>query len=316
MYEALAEALRRDDGAALWSLSHQSFKVAVPPADKVRSEAEDLLDRLGRGERLNDAQQVRLDAYSYAVERPSFFLNDRTFGESLGQWEELKRHRASIERLSQSVGRIESGPPKRQRAIATGFVVAPGMILTNRHVVHQIAARDGKGGWQLDDEAAPRVDFSEQRHVAHRREHAITKVMWVSSDERFDMALLKIARRDQDGTAAPPPLALAQSYRPRKARKVYLVGYPAREPHDTEPEVSDLVFAGQYDVKRLQPGRILKSAYLKFDHDASTLAGNSGSCVVDLPSGVVVGLHYNGVRSFANFAVPLWRRGIKDLLRG
>jgi V8-like Glu-specific endopeptidase len=42
-------------------------------------------------------------------------------------------------------------------------------------------------------------------------------------------------------------------------------------------------------------------------HDASTLGGNSGSCVVDLDTGQVLGLHFGGQYMHYNVAVALWR---------
>jgi V8-like Glu-specific endopeptidase len=42
-------------------------------------------------------------------------------------------------------------------------------------------------------------------------------------------------------------------------------------------------------------------------HDASTLGGNSGSCVVDLESNHVIGLHFGGEYMHYNAAVALWR---------
>jgi hypothetical protein len=41
-------------------------------------------------------------------------------------------------------------------------------------------------------------------------------------------------------------------------------------------------------------------------HDSSTLGGNSGSAVVDVSSGRVVGLHFAGEYRDANYAVPAY----------
>ena len=49
-------------------------------------------------------------------------------------------------------------------------------------------------------------------------------------------------------------------------------------------------------------------------HDASTLGGNSGSCVVDLDSGRVIGLHFAGQYMQYNEAVALWRLADDPLL--
>ena len=42
-------------------------------------------------------------------------------------------------------------------------------------------------------------------------------------------------------------------------------------------------------------------------HDASTLGGNSGSCVVDLETNQVIGLHFAGLYMQYNEALALWR---------
>jgi V8-like Glu-specific endopeptidase len=49
-------------------------------------------------------------------------------------------------------------------------------------------------------------------------------------------------------------------------------------------------------------------------HDASTLGGNSGSCVVDLDSNQVIGLHFAGRYMQYNEAVALWRLADDPLL--
>jgi V8-like Glu-specific endopeptidase len=62
----------------------------------------------------------------------------------------------------------------------------------------------------------------------------------------------------------------------------------------------------------LQPGAILKFLQRTsvFRHDCSTLGGNSGSCVVDLNTHRVLGLHFGGYYLRYNQAVALW--AIKD----
>ena len=92
-------------------------------------------------------------------------------------------------------------------------------------------------------------------------------------------------------------------------RKVYVVGYPAWDGRRNDPEAMRRIFAGIYDVKRLQPGTIRTRLVLgsTFEHDASTLGGNSGSCVVDLETGKVLGLHFAGLYREYNKAVALWK---------
>jgi V8-like Glu-specific endopeptidase len=49
----------------------------------------------------------------------------------------------------------------------------------------------------------------------------------------------------------------------------------------------------------------LKSAGALLEHDSSTLGGNSGSCVVDLETHQVIGLHFRGKYLESNTAVVL-----------
>jgi len=62
-------------------------------------------------------------------------------------------------------------------------------------------------------------------------------------------------------------------------------------------------------MKRFSPGVVVgwKDSN-NFKHDASTLRGSSGSCIVDFEDRRVVGLHFGGGYHLkSNFAVALWK---------
>ena len=40
------------------------------------------------------------------------------------------------------------------------------------------------------------------------------------------------------------------------------------------------------------------------EHDASTLGGNSGSVILDMATGLAIGLHFAGSFLQANYAIP------------
>ncbi len=65
------------------------------------------------------------------------------------------------------------------------------------------------------------------------------------------------------------------------------------------------LFGDKYNVKRLAPGRLKGAAADLVTHDCSTLGGNSGSPIVDLATGDVVGLHFSGVFLRENRGVPI-----------
>ena len=109
---------------------------------------------------------------------------------------------------------------------------------------------------------------------------------------------------------------------PLSGRNLYVLGYPAPDRRNN-PTIQRSIFGDQYFVKRLQPGAAMppqpgapsgsspaQPVHEPTDvvfHDASTLGGNSGSCVVDLDSGQAIGLHFGGQYMHYNEAVALWR---------
>jgi hypothetical protein len=128
-------------------------------------------------------------------------------------------------------------------------------------------------------------------------------------------------RATPGGWSVPPPLplALAAPEIGDAEHLVYLIGYPATDNQGiTPPEVLTRIFGGIYEVKRLQPGTItaISKALPRFAHDCSTLGGNSGSCVVDLETHKVIGLHFSGSYRDTNYAVALWALTKDPLLVG
>ena len=84
------------------------------------------------------------------------------------------------------------------------------------------------------------------------------------------------------------------------------MGYPAWDGRRNDPAEMRKIFGEIFEVKRLQPGEMTGLTGKVFKHDCSTLGGNSGSCVVDLETHQVLGLHFGGRYLEGNTAVALW----------
>ncbi len=93
-----------------------------------------------------------------------------------------------------------------------------------------------------------------------------------------------------------------------------MIGYPGRS-RDRSAKAVELEqkhFGDIFGVKRIAPGEIRQRERIEsFDHlvpamthDSSTLPGNSGSAIVDVSSGFVLGLHFAGITLKANYSVP------------
>jgi hypothetical protein len=242
-----------------------------------------------------------LEAIVVTVGRPAITIRGGRFDPPPEPWTVLDAHRSSIEALLPSVGRIELRGHPSLDWVGTGFLVAPGVLATNRHVIQEFAQHLGQGQWRIDPGISAWVDFAEELD-APPREYPLNAILGVHSV--FDVALLEVGSVGSRSVGIPMPLdgggiALGPN------RMSYVIGYPALDTRRNDEETMRRIFAGLYNVKRLQPG-FLKDwsqpmqAYL---HDCSTLGGNSGSCLVDLDSGVVVGIHFGGRFGQDNWAV-------------
>jgi V8-like Glu-specific endopeptidase len=62
------------------------------------------------------------------------------------------------------------------------------------------------------------------------------------------------------------------------------------------------VFGEADGTKRFSPGKAtrLRPDERVFEHDCSTLSGNSGSCALDFDRGRALGLHYGGIKPDAS----------------
>ena len=250
---------------------------------------------------LGSDEVMGLEAVVVAVGRPALLIRSGHFDPPPEPWSVLEPRRANIEARFGSVGRIEVRGHPSLDWVGTGFLVAPGVLATNRHVAQEFAQPRAQGHWTIDPGMTVRVDFGEEIDTQVAREHAIRSVIGVH--QTLDVALLEVVTSAGDPVPALPldgggvPLD--------RGRLSYVVGYPALDSRRNDPAIMASIFANIYNVKRLQPGLLTDwsaqlGAYL---HDCSTLGGNSGSCLIDLESGVVVGIHFGGRFGENNWAV-------------
>ncbi len=257
--------------------------------------------------------QFELDALEAIIvpgQRPVAFVTNGLPDRLGSPWTHLDTDavRNTVKSAAASVGRVEL-PESPMPYGGTAFVVAPGVLMTNRHVAALFA--DGVGDRRLrfsPGDAA--IDFLREKDSAVDDHSALVEVGEVVMVHPYwDMALLRV-----DGLADRAPLVL--DVRPPEELvdlDVVTVGYPARD-HRNNPQVQDRVFRSVYDVKRVQPGKLrarrrirsFGNQVLALTHDCSTLGGNSGSALVDPQTGRVVALHFAGRYLDANFAVPTW----------
>lgn len=272
--------------------------------------------------KLSKAEKEALELFILLVSRPAIFVQDGTVRERPLNWREIGEQEEMIPRVIAGVGRIELADHFK---IGTGFIVGDKRILTNNHVVcglvglqDQYAWRDSRAvfdaavkaynqTWSDDGDARPWFEMIGE--LNSKKSSAVRIARILGCHKKVDMAVLEL-----DGVPKNArQLTLAtKSPKSFKSRRVYVVGYPVKDLGVKKAPIPILrrIFGEDESLgtKRFSPGEILdwENAH-EFTHDASTLAGSSGSCIVDFDDHHVLGLHFKGYYEEQNHAVPLWK---------
>ena len=203
-----------------------------------------------------------------------------------------------------SIGRIDL-PDHPAPYAGTGFLVGPGLLMTNRHVAEIFTMGLGRKDLRFRSDGRVEVDFRRETTDQERDDFRISKVLMIHP--YWDMALLSI-----DGPVAQrrPLMLSVEAPENLLDRKIAVIGYPAFD-HRNNVDVQREVFKNRFSVKRMQPGLLRTRADLlsfgktvsTITHDSSTLGGNSGSAVIDASTGKVVALHFAGIYLKENYGV-------------
>src|SRR5262245_15889414 len=220
-----------------------------------------------------------------------------------------------IDRAIPAVGRIEVNNSDYPWA-GTGWLIAPRIIVTNRHVAELFARTDRRsasfvfkpgltGGAVSAD-----IDFLEEENRLDSAEHPITSILWMASPDQPDIAFLEVSQAS--GLKLPDPVDLTDEIAPDQI--IVAIGYPARDPSIRDQQKVIAIFGPDvYDKKRLSPGKIMSVDGDRIKHDFSTLGGNSGSLLLELKTGRAVGIHRAGLLDdSANLGVTAAR--VRELL--
>jgi hypothetical protein len=279
--------------------------------------------------RLSAAEMDALDLFIILVSRPAIFVRNGKVPERPENWPEVKREEELLPKVIAGVGRIEVAS---RQGIGTGFIAGERRILTNNHVVCGLIGLSQRDAWATNratfdravaarnewwadhPEARPWFELCGEFGSSATSTARITRVL--GSHKEVDMAVLEL---DEDPPQGARLELATDEPDPFERLPIYAVGYPMADQGVPRAPLPILrrVFGQDESLgtKRFSPGEILgwKDKY-EFHHDASTLAGSSGSCIVDFHSHCVIGLHYSGVYRTENRAVPLWKLRNDDVL--
>jgi S1-C subfamily serine protease len=192
------------------------------------------------------------------------------------------------------VGRIDRASPGKldSTAIGTGILIAPRLFLTNRHVLQQLSR-----GTERLEEGQGVVRFRWEEGAFDDDFCIIAGVAAVHATA--DLALLRLAA---DPPRIPEMFPAVDTGGAAPNDDVVAAGYPVDDPL-RNPLFLRNIFGTTFGVLRVAPGQCTATFAGGFHHDCTTLGGNSGSPMLSLASGRVIGLHASGGFLWKNEAV-------------
>lgn len=183
----------------------------------------------------------------------------------------------------------------------TAWLVREDRAITNRHVLFpplggtRLARRrpDVITRAKIKSDFDVVVDLAFDDGKPRPRRYLVQEVLFVAQEQDpIDIAVLKVARDPNFAGTIPKPLAVAADLEPER---LFVVGHPGKM--DVVPDDVQAVFGTPNERKRVSFGERMDadlSRPSEIIHDASTIGGYSGGCVLGFGSPAVVGLHYFG----------------------
>ena len=228
--------------------------------------------------------------------RPSLIIRNHSFANIVSEvWGALlAAKRDMLESIIPAAGRIEMKNHESDDWSGSGFLIADDIIVTNKHVAKDfVDLGQNPVTWRRNivdkKRISARIDFREEHMVGEEAEFDLTEIIYVS--DSHDFAFFKVER---GASEIINPLKLAS--RVSDEAWVAAVGYPFKDTRSFlgRQRAAKRIFGGVFDVKRMSPGKIMRIEDSYIYHDCTTLKGNSGSPLINLENGELVGIHFYG----------------------
>jgi hypothetical protein len=194
----------------------------------------------------------------------------------------------------------------------TAWLVKPDLAVTNRHVVFPSHPGITLGQRPAESQTTARfssnlevmIDFTFEDGTGRSLRYAVVDVPFIAAgSDPVDAALIRVAP-PQSNAPQPKPLAIATTA--LTSRYLYVVGHPGKiSAAELTPKIQ-AVFGTPNGRKRISLGELMPPDPARpkdIMHDASTIGGYSGGCVLGFDTCEVAALHYHGTFLEGNRAI-------------
>lgn len=207
----------------------------------------------------------------------------------------LDQSRNMLQGVIPAIGRIDGAS---SQIAGTGWLLDENLLVTNAHVARLLLDEDHLRNFEFVFDENAYFDPREGPDIVKPYVANLTKVKSYSPDG-LDIAVFEL---DWQHGSRPIPLEL-ETEKIAPELDIASIGYPANDGRDNS-FAKLRYFQRVFEAKRLSPGKIIGlNDPTWFEHDCTTLGGSSGSPIISLETGKVVGLHFSGATDKANRAI-------------
>jgi Trypsin-like peptidase domain len=238
-----------------------------------------------------------------------------------GLWSErVSLAEQHLRRVIPSVGLIvgtTDWSPNLESPIGTGFLIAPGIVITARHIA--LAFADINLEFKQHPETkrpfTVKMDFARESCPTTPQTFRVERVLAIIPGPGPDVAVLRLEKPDSN-REFPPPIQIQkrEPSRLEAGESIFVIGHPFDDPR-TPYEVINAVFGLINGTKRFSPGLLTGIRTDDLEHDCSTLGGDAGAPMVSFSTGKVLGVHWGGSYLKANDGTPIWKALADPALR-
>ncbi len=213
-----------------------------------------------------------------------------------------------LESAIANVGRVQQIGSDLTPYVGTAWFVRENLMVTNAHVAEAFAYFYSPYKFKNSGALAGIVDMKAERGQTAKDVMRVKAARFMQKGEDVDVAFMEM---DLQGSTRAP-LTLSSSIA-QKGDLVAVIGYPTRDQDGTDQGMAQKIFGNEYDFKRISLGWIVSANDSFITHNCQTLRGNSGSPLISLTTGEVLGIHLGGDFLQMNVAMPVAK--IKNALR-
>ena len=311
--KAIARQLRRaatttNAPVAGRDVATESERLATAIVERARAVMAELENGASLGS-VGDADAAALESVIRTRGRPALAIEgnriealDADKHPGSGFWlTALDDHEAQLVLVANATGAVtvvDTVTGKGPWVQGTAWLVKPDLVVTNRHVILPPPAEGVRLAKRVTGqltEAAIKsdytvtIDFAFDDGPARAIKCAVVGVPYISLDaDAVDIAILRI-------TPMTGSTALSVATAPSATTQLYVFGHPGRLTN--VPDDVAVVFGTPNGRKRVSFGERMDADPARpgeIAHDASTIGGFSGGCVLAFGSPVVTALHYYG----------------------